>query len=134
MYQLATPYAYGHNGAIGRTNRTLEEKIRSLLFQAGFESRFWGLAAQAATYLFNRSPHAAIDYLTPYMKVYNKKPNFDYLKIFGSRAYVFNGAKEDKTAPRSKIHYLVGYHNTGYHTYEKSTGKTYSAATGLALL
>lgn len=36
-------------------------------------------------------------------------------------------AKENKTAPRFKTHYLVGYHDTGYYAHEKSTGKTYSA-------
>lgn len=35
--------------------------------------------------------------------------------------------KGDKTAPRSKIHYFVGFHDTGYYTYEKATKKTYSS-------
>lgn len=124
--QTSEPFAHQHNGTIERLNRTLEEKIRALLYTSGFPNSFWGLAAQCATYLYNRTPHAALEFVTPFEKAYNKKPDISNIRIFGSRTYVFNETldKGNKIAPRSTIQYLVGFRDTGYITYDPKTKKT----------
>lgn len=123
--QTSEPFAHEHNGVIERLNRTLEERIRSLLFMSGFPNSFWGMAAHCATYLYNRTPHAALELVTPFEKVYEKQPDLSYIKLFGSRSYVYddNMKRGDKTAPRSTLQYLVGFRPTGYITYCPKTKK-----------
>lgn len=124
--QIAEPHAHEHNGTIERLNRTLEERIRALLFTSGFPKSFWGFATHCATYLYNRTPHSAIDFITPYEQAFNKKPDLSYIRIFGSRVYVYddNVALGNKVASRSTIQYLIGYRDTGYVTYHPQTNKT----------
>ena len=112
------PFAHEHNGKIEWVHRTLEERIHALLFVSGFPNLYWELAAHCAMYIYNRTPHSALDYISPYKKVHSKKPDLSYLRFFGSRAYVYNDhvARGNKTASRSTTQYLVGFRNTGYTT------------------
>lgn len=59
--------------------------------------------------------------------MYKKKPICKYCKGFGSRAWVKDETvvQGHKTALRSNSHYLIGYHLTGYSTYEKLSKKIY---------
>lgn len=105
--QFASPYDHEYNRVIERENRTIEKKIRALSVRFSIDL--------AATYIYNRSPHAALDYHTPHELDYSKKPYLQYLKVFGSRTYVYNEtfAQCSKTAAYSNIQYLVGYPATG---------------------
>lgn len=78
--QTAEPYTHEHNGTIERLNRTLEERIRALLISSGFPLSFWGLATHCATYLYNRTPHSALNFITPFEKAYDKQPEEKYIK------------------------------------------------------
>lgn len=84
-----------------------------------------GFSLSPILYLYNRSPHSAIDFIT-YEKAFNKKPDLFFIQIFGARAYVNdeNVARGNKVAPRSTIQYLIGYWDTGYITYHSKTNKT----------
>ncbi len=48
--ELAEADIHEHNGTAERFNRTHQNKIRALLFDAGFPNTFWGWASDAATY------------------------------------------------------------------------------------
>lgn len=41
-------------------NRTLHEKARCMLFQAGLGKGFWAEAVKMAAHVANRSPHTAL--------------------------------------------------------------------------
>ena len=125
QYDNSEPYDHEHNGTAERLNRTIEDRIRALLFTSGFPSSFWGFAAHSAVYLYNRTPHSALNFLTPFQKAFDKPPHLPYVRSFGSRAYVHtpNIPKGSKTQPRATIQYIVGYTNTGYITYSPQTQK-----------
>ena len=55
------------NGVAERINRTLLEKARCMLSNAGLWDRkaFWAEAISTACYLVNRSPHTSIDFQIP---------------------------------------------------------------------
>jgi hypothetical protein len=127
QHRKSEPYEHQHNGMIERVHRTVEERIRALLFLAGFPSSYWNIAAYCAVYLYNRTPHAALDFLTPYEKVHSKPPDISNLRIFGSRTAVHDPLipKGNKTQARALIHYLVGYTATGYLTFDPKTKKTH---------
>jgi Integrase core domain/GAG-pre-integrase domain len=83
---FSAPYAHEQNGAAEILNRTLITKVRSLLINAKLPKYLWGEALNAAVYLYNRTPHTAIDYKTPYEAKYGKKPDLSHIKIWGSIA------------------------------------------------
>ena len=56
MYELLAPYIQNQNGVSERMNRTIMEKARSILLEAGLPESFWAEAVNTAMYLHNRSP------------------------------------------------------------------------------
>ena len=60
---LGTPH---QNGVAERFNRTVLERARCLILNAGLGKEWWAEAIVAAAYLMNRSPHASHDGKTPY--------------------------------------------------------------------
>jgi len=80
-YQLSSPYTPEQNGLAERLNQTLIKKTRSLIFKANIPLYLWGEAALAAVYIYNRSPHKALNYKTPYEYKYNKKPDISHKDI-----------------------------------------------------
>ncbi|KAE8665844.1 Retrovirus-related Pol polyprotein from transposon TNT 1-94 [Hibiscus syriacus] len=53
------------NGVAERMNRTLLERTRAMLRDAGLEKSFWAEAVNTACYLVNRAPSIAIELKTP---------------------------------------------------------------------
>jgi len=49
------------NGVAERMNRTIMEKVQSMLSNFGLEKNFWAEAVKTACYLINRSPTTALD-------------------------------------------------------------------------
>ncbi|CAA7020235.1 unnamed protein product [Microthlaspi erraticum] len=43
-------------------NRTIMEKVRSMLVESGLKPEFWAEAASTAVHIINRSPSASIDF------------------------------------------------------------------------
>lgn len=82
--QTSEPFAHQHQDTIERLNCSSEERIRSLLFVSDFPNSFWGPAAHAAAYLYNRTPHAALEFLNSYKKAFHKQHDLYYLRISGS--------------------------------------------------
>jgi hypothetical protein len=81
---------------------------------------------QTACYLYNRSLHSAVNFVTPFEKYFEKIPDISNIWIFGARTIVFNETvpKGKKLEPRCKIMYLTGFTSTGYELFEPSTQKT----------
>ena len=71
---------------------------------------------QAAVYLINRSPTAALtEGKAPYKAWYGEKPDVSKLRIFGSKAYYFiPKEKRNKLQSRSQVCHFVGYGVNGY--------------------
>ena len=104
---LTVPGTPQQNGVAERMNRTLMEKVRCMLSNAGLPKVFWAEATATACHLVNRSPSIAIDKRTP-EEVWSGTPaNYSDLKIFGCPAYahVDNG----KLEPRSIKCIFLGY-------------------------
>jgi len=84
-----------------RMNRTLLEKFRCLLSNAGLAKSFWAEALTYASHLINRLPSFAIGG-NALMDVWSRKAaqDYDILRIFGCSAYYH--VKEDKWDPQAK--------------------------------
>jgi hypothetical protein len=97
------------NGVAERMNRTILERVRCMLSNAGLWDKhgLWAEAANATCYLINRSPNSAIDFKIP-EEVWTGKPvDYSNLRIFGCPAYahVNNG----KLVPRAQKCTFIGY-------------------------
>lgn len=81
------PYTPQKNGVIERMNRTLMEKVRSMLSGAGLEQRFWAKAVATACYLVKKSPTSTLVGKTPMEVWFGKKPSIIHLRVFGCESY-----------------------------------------------
>ncbi|GJV40606.1 putative RNA-directed DNA polymerase [Tanacetum coccineum] len=75
------------NGVVERKHRHLLETTRALRFEANLPTRFWGECVLTAAYVINRMPSDVIGNKTPYEVLYNQKPNYDNMRVFGCLAY-----------------------------------------------
>lgn len=96
-------YTPQQNGVSERMNRTIMDKVRSMLAETGLGHKFWAEATSTAVYLINRTPNSTLD-----QEVWSgNKPNLSHLRRFGCTAYVH--VTQDKTSPRAVKGVFTGY-------------------------
>lgn len=86
-HELSTSYSPQQNGVVERKNRTLVEKVRSMLNFRQLPISFSAEAIVAATYLSNISPTPLVPDKTPHEAWFGVKPKMSHVKIFGFIAY-----------------------------------------------
>lgn len=70
-------------------NRTIMDKVRSMLSKSGLTKEFWTEAAAIAVHLINKTLSSAIGDKIPDEVWYNKDGlDYSYLKKFGCVAYI----------------------------------------------
>ena len=67
--------------------------------------QFWGEALITAVYLYNKTPHAALNLITLYKKKNNKQPQISHIKTFGFVAYY--KIKTQKTKFKFKVNKAI---------------------------
>ncbi|KAL4281928.1 hypothetical protein GQ457_03G023330 [Hibiscus cannabinus] len=75
------------NGVAERMNRTIEERVRSMLSNAQLSKSFWGEAVKTATKIVNHSPSALDGEILEQVWT-GKKVSYEHFKVFGCRAFV----------------------------------------------
>ena len=95
-HEKTVPRTPQHNGVAERMNRTIVEKVRSMLRMAKLPKSFWGEAVQTACYLINRSPSVPLAFEIPERVWTNKEVSYSHLKVFGCRAFA-HVPKEQRT-------------------------------------
>lgn len=110
VHETTVPYTPEQNGVQERANRTVVEKARALLFEAGLPKSFWAEAVNTAIYLKNRSPTAALKNALPEEVWSGQKIDLSHLRIFGCRTFAhipkqFRGKFDVKSQPMI----MVGY-------------------------
>ncbi|XP_012699143.1 uncharacterized protein LOC105913792 [Setaria italica] len=81
--RMSCPYTSQQNGRAERSLRTINNIMRSLLFQASLPPVYWVEALHTATYLVNRLPTKTLASSTPYTHLHSTQPSYDHLKVFG---------------------------------------------------
>ena len=117
-------YVAQSNGKAERLNRTLLEKVRTMLLTAKLEVYMWGAAVLAANYLRNRSPCKTINFKTPYELMFDKKPSLSHLRIFGCKAYpLILNKKRNKFEPTAQTNCVMAVYDESegiYWVFNKS--------------
>ena len=123
-HQYTIPKTPEQNGVSERFNRTLIEKVRSMLADSELPHSFWAEALSTAAYLVNRSPTKTLDDITPFEAWYGKKPNVNHLRVFGCLTYIHIPKDERKKLdPKAKRCIFLGYGTSrkGYRLYNRKT-------------
>ncbi|GJW54514.1 zinc finger, CCHC-type containing protein [Tanacetum coccineum] len=85
--QLTAPYSPQQNGVVERRNRTIMSTTRCMMKATNMPQNFWAEAVRHAIYILNSVPTKALEDVTPYEAIKQKKPNLENLKVFGCIAY-----------------------------------------------
>jgi hypothetical protein len=109
-HQTTVPYTPQQNGVAERTNRTLIEKVRCMLFDCNLSKKYWAEAINTAVYLKNRSPTSAVEGAVPEEMWTGEKIDLSHLKVFGCKAQVHVPKQlRRKLDSKSKEYIMVGY-------------------------
>jgi hypothetical protein len=74
ILRMSCPYTSPQNGKIKRNVRTINNTLRSLLFQASIPARYWVEGLNTTTYLLNRLPTKATSMTSPYFTLHGVAP------------------------------------------------------------
>ncbi|KPJ16606.1 Retrovirus-related Pol polyprotein from transposon TNT 1-94 [Papilio machaon] len=130
VHQLTVEYTPEQNGVAERANRTLMEKARCMLHEAGLEKHYWAEALVYAVFLKNRSPTKALKDKTPEEAWTGRKVNLGFVKVFGCKAYMHvPDQKRRKLDPKSKELILLGYceNSKAYRLLDPVSGNLHKA-------
>ncbi|WVZ58080.1 LOW QUALITY PROTEIN: hypothetical protein U9M48_008389 [Paspalum notatum var. saurae] len=123
---MSCPYTSQQNGKAERVLRTVNNIIRSLLFQSHLPPPYWVEALNTATHLFNRHPTKTLQFSTPHHALYGQPPSYSHLRVFGCKCYPNTSATAiHKLAPRSVMCVFLGYSpdHKGYRCLDPSTNR-----------
>jgi hypothetical protein len=84
---MSCPYTSPQNGKAERILHTINNMIRSLLFQASMSARYWVEELHTATYLLNRLPCKANSISCSCVALYSVAPSYEHLRVFGCVCY-----------------------------------------------
>ena len=85
--KFSCPHTHYQNGVVERKHRHIVETGLTLLAQAKLPLVFWWEAFHSATYLINRIPTPVLNNKSPYQKLHNRLPDYQFLKVFGCSCF-----------------------------------------------
>ena len=88
QHEMTTPDTPQHNGVAERMNRTLLDKVQSMLHDAELPESYWYDALVYAAHLHNVTPKCALEGITPDEAWSRNKPDVSRLRVFGAQAFV----------------------------------------------
>lgn len=129
QHQLTNPHTPEQNGLSERNNRTIIEKVRCMLFDAGLAKCYWAEAAAYAVYLLNRSPASGVG-VTPEEVWTGRKPDLSHIRVFGctAMAHIPKACRKKLDAKATEC-ILTGFdENTkGYRLYDPKAKKFFKS-------
>ncbi|KAK9054019.1 hypothetical protein SSX86_025095 [Deinandra increscens subsp. villosa] len=122
---LTTPYSPQQNGAVERRNRTVMNMTRCILKEMNMPHVYWAEGVRHFVYILNRLPTKPLKDTT-HIALRGKKPDLQYLRIFGCVGHVkILGPEVRKLDMRSKPMLYLGVQEgtKGYRMLDVSKGK-----------
>jgi transposase InsO family protein len=113
VHNVSPPYTPQNNGVAERANRTILDMARCMLMQANLAPEWWGEAIRTATATTNCLPSREKGNSSPLEQMFKVKPNFNFFKPFGCRAWVVK-PKENRDIKLGALSWegiFIGYEN-----------------------
>jgi hypothetical protein len=108
--RMSCPYTSAQNGKAERIIRSVNNVMRSILFQACVPPAYWAEALHTATHLLNILPTKTLNFSTPHFALFGTAPVYDHLRVFGCACYPnLSATAPHKLAPRSTLCVFLGY-------------------------
>ena len=112
-FERSSPDTPEQNGRAERQNRTIFDRVRTILIDANLPLFLWAAAVAYIVYTKNRHATRALTNTTPYEVRYGSKPDISKLYPFGCKAYVYDHSpKRKKLSPRAFEGIFIGYAET----------------------
>lgn len=110
IQQTSCVYTPQQNGVAERMNRTLVERAKCMLFDAGLGKELWAEAINRAAYVINRSPNRSLNNEIPEHFWTSGKLNLSGVRVFGTPVMVHvPKEKRRKWDAKPKRMIFVGY-------------------------
>ncbi|GJT00676.1 ribonuclease H-like domain-containing protein [Tanacetum coccineum] len=124
QFWFSCPRTSQQNGKSERMLRTINNLIRTLLFQAHIPPSYWVEALNMVAHLLNILPSTAINNEIPFTKLYNQTPTYEHLRVFGCLCYPHVDVSH-KLEPRSTPCIFLGYpaNHRGYRCLDLASNK-----------
>ena len=117
-------YAHEQIESVERTNLTLLNKIRVILFTTKLNKRFWVETLLIVVYLYNKTSYINSNFKISFEIKYKIKSKINNIKIWDSLTYNLNyNAK--KFDSRAKLNTLIDYDNNQYKLLDLITNKIF---------
>ncbi|KAI3667713.1 hypothetical protein L6452_42782 [Arctium lappa] len=126
--RLGHPHA--QNGFVERRHRHVVETGLTFLAQSSLPQRFWFSAFDTSVYLINRLPSRVSSHKSPYEQVFNRKPDYSFLRVFGCQCFPYlRPYNHHKIEFRSTPCVFLGYNHVhhGYSCFDSSNDRLYIA-------
>nr|GEX33741.1 zinc finger, CCHC-type [Tanacetum cinerariifolium] len=85
--QLIAPYSPHQNEVAKIRNRAIMSTTRCMMKATNMSQNFWAEAVRHIIYILNNVPTKALEDITPYEAIKQRKPNLEKLRVFGCIAY-----------------------------------------------
>jgi len=95
-HETTSPYTPEQNGDAKRQNRSIFDRVRTVLINAGLPLSLFAEAVNYIVFTKNRNSTSALTNTTPYEVHFNKKPDISRLRPFGCKAYVYDHSPNRK--------------------------------------
>nr|GEU35882.1 hypothetical protein [Tanacetum cinerariifolium] len=106
--RFSCPYTSQQNGKAERTIQTINNIIRTLLFQASLPSTFCVEALYMSVHVLNLLPTTTLSYRAPFELLYWFFPTYTYLRVFGCLCSNLSFTSKHKLSPRSAACVYLG--------------------------
>ena len=127
-HQMSCPSTPQQNGLAERKHRHITELALAMMFQSKTPFKYWVKAFYTANYVSNLLPSSAVGFKTPFELLYKQKPDYSFLRVFGSACYpCLRPYMHQKFDHRSLQYIFLGYHAQykGYRCLYPPTGRIY---------
>ena len=82
-HHVSCPHAHQQNSSAERKHRHIVEVGLAILARAPMSLKFWDEAFLVVVHLINLTPTKILDFSIPLERLFNQKPDYTTLRIFG---------------------------------------------------
>jgi hypothetical protein len=87
IHRLSYPHTHQQEGCAERKHGHLIDTTLALLVESNLPTTFWDEACLTSCYLLNRLPTPLLKNKSPFQKLFNRTPDYTFLKIFGCACF-----------------------------------------------